>query len=78
MSDFVYPANPTIRISLMSDFVYPANPTNVPMRYIESKHGYLSNGILPIEVNKRSKKRTIMKAFNAIDTANNRTFNRGA
>jgi hypothetical protein len=47
------------------------------MRYIEPKHGYLSNGILPIEVYKRSKKRTIIEAFNTIDTANNRTFNRG-
>jgi hypothetical protein len=48
------------------------------MRHIESKHGYLSDGILPTEVYKRSKKRTITEAFNAIDTANNRTFNRGA
>jgi hypothetical protein len=47
------------------------------MRYIESKYSYLSDGILPIEVHKRSKKRTITEAFNAIDTANNRTFNRG-
>jgi hypothetical protein len=70
-------AKPTAKISLASDFVYPANPTNVPMRYIESKHGYLSDGTLPIEVHKRSKKRTITEAFNAIDSANNRTFNRG-
>jgi hypothetical protein len=48
------------------------------MRHIESKYGYLSDGTLPIEVYKRSKKRTITEAFNAIDTANNRTFNRGA
>jgi hypothetical protein len=71
-------AKPTAKISLTSDFVYPANPTNVPMRHMESKHGYLSDGTLPTEVHKRSKKRTITEAFNAIDTANNRTFNRGA
>jgi hypothetical protein len=71
-------AKPTAKISLTSDFVYPANPTNVPMRHMESKHGYLSDGTLPTEVYKRSKKRTITEAFNAIDTANNRTFNRGA
>jgi hypothetical protein len=47
------------------------------MRYIESKHSYLSNGILPIEVYKRSKKCTIIEAFNTIKNAYNQTFDCG-
>jgi hypothetical protein len=67
-----------MKILITSDFVYPTNPTNIPMRYIESKHGYLSNSTLPTESYKRSKKRTIIEAFNTIEIAYNRIFDRAA
>jgi hypothetical protein len=67
-----------IKITSESDFMFPANPTSVPIRHMESEHQYQSDGTLPSEPRKKHKgKRTITEAFNAIETANKRTFDRG-
>jgi hypothetical protein len=60
------------------DFIFPANPTNIHMRHMETKHHYQSDGTLSTESHKRPKKRTITEAFSAIETAQKRTFDRGA
>jgi hypothetical protein len=58
--------------------MFPANPTSVPIRHMESEHQYQSDGTLPSEPRKKHKgKRTIIEAFNTIEIANKRTFDRG-